>query len=173
MDSQTIFHKTETGARAIDERNPQLSRDDRTAMIMIDGRRSVGDLLKWLKPLGIADDHLQRLEWLGLIEKTVAVHDGLDVIARKVAHPAPTALQLDACKRYMAGVALQAIGMKTPIFIFKLRCCANVDQLNALIDALAADLSKRRTPEAAARMRATARRILAEPSSARASKAAA
>ncbi len=173
MDPQTIFHKTETGARAIDERNPQLSRDDRTAMIMIDGRRSVGDLLKWLEPLGIADDHLQRLEWLGLIEKTVAVHDGLDVIARNVAHPAPSPLQLGACKRYMARVALQALGIKTPIFIFKLRCCANIDQLNALIDALAADLSKRRTPAAAARMRATARAILAGASSVRASKAAA
>ncbi|MFN0301194.1 MAG: hypothetical protein ACKVQU_12685 [Burkholderiales bacterium] len=173
MNPQIIFHKTETGARAIEERNPQLSRDDRTAMIMIDGRRSVGDLMNWLRPLGIADDHLQRLEWLGLIEKTVAVHDGLDVIALKLAHPAPTALQWGACKRYIAGEALQVPGIKTPMFMLKLRRCADTDQLNALIEALAADLSKRRTPAAAARMRATARAILAGASSARASKAAA
>ena len=173
MNPNTIFHKTETGARAIDERNPQLSRDDRTAMILIDGRRSVGDLMKWLQPLGIADDHLQRLEWLGLIEKTVAVHDGFDAIAQNVARSAQPPLQLGACKRYIARVALQTLGIKTPIFLLKLQGCASIEQLNALIEALAADLSTRRTPAAATRMRANARAILEGAASARASKAAA
>ncbi len=61
------YHKTETGQLALHDRSASLSRRQRSAFIMFDGRRSVADVLRLTAGLGVTEDdiaHIRRLAYL-------------------------------------------------------------------------------------------------------------
>ena len=68
-----IYEKTELGWAEINSRTRKLSGQLRTLLVVIDGQRSVAELLTTLRPLGISDDSFRQLKEAGLIEPVAHV----------------------------------------------------------------------------------------------------
>lgn len=66
MSNFTVLIKTKLGRSAIAERDPALPQRLRPVLIMVDGKRSVGELVKVAAHLG-GLDALQALERLGMV----------------------------------------------------------------------------------------------------------
>lgn len=88
MDKQTVFVKTDQGRDALTSRPAGLGPRLRSLLIMVDGKRSVGELDKMLGSEGAAAPLLEQLAAEGWIE------GGAPVAAPPVAAPvaAPTAV---------------------------------------------------------------------------------
>jgi len=67
MDRSEIFAKTELGIRELKERQLNLPLPLRSLLIMIDGQRTVGDVLERTRALGLDDKALEKLIADGLI----------------------------------------------------------------------------------------------------------
>ncbi|TFZ08618.1 hypothetical protein [Ramlibacter humi] len=75
--------KTELGQQVIKDRSVQLTPRQRSALILVDGKRSRAELLSAMATAGIAREDFDRLFELGLLKETAA--------AVPVAAPAPSA----------------------------------------------------------------------------------
>jgi hypothetical protein len=63
-----IYKKTELGKAALQDRSIGLTRQQRSAFIMFDGKRSTVEVLAAMTVLGITTDDVNRLLALGLLE---------------------------------------------------------------------------------------------------------
>ena len=67
------YHKTEAGQLALHDRASSLSRRQRSAFIMFDGRRSVEDVLRLTAGLGVNEDDIAHMRRLAYLEEDEAV----------------------------------------------------------------------------------------------------
>lgn len=67
------YHKTELGQLALHDRASALSRRQRSAFIMFDGRRSVADVLRLTAGLGVTEDDIAYMRRLAYLEENDAV----------------------------------------------------------------------------------------------------
>ena len=65
-----IYKKTELGKTALHDRSLGLTRHQRSAFIMFDGKRSTGEVLQAV--LGLTADDVKHLQALGLLEASAA-----------------------------------------------------------------------------------------------------
>lgn len=77
MDGSIVYSKTPKGVAEIAARSVQLSMTTRRILIMIDGKRSVDELLPMVRP-GELDGIISQLEGSGLIQRAT-VSGALDV----------------------------------------------------------------------------------------------
>jgi hypothetical protein len=63
-----IYKKTELGKSALQDRTIALTRQQRSAFIMFDGKRSTAEVLGAMTVLGITTEDVDRLLALGLLE---------------------------------------------------------------------------------------------------------
>ncbi|MEK9803754.1 MAG: hypothetical protein VW475_10170, partial [Curvibacter sp.] len=68
MDAQAIYRKSEKGAEAIATRGHGVGGKQRMLLILVDGRKSVEDLIKLAAGMGESAQLLQQLAADGLIE---------------------------------------------------------------------------------------------------------
>lgn len=68
MDAQAIYRKSEKGAEAIATRGQGVSGKQRMLLILVDGKKSVEDLIKLAAGMGESAQLLQQLQTEGLIE---------------------------------------------------------------------------------------------------------
>lgn len=73
MDKETIYRKTSAGAEAIATRPPGLAPRQRSLLILVDGRRTAGELAKLAAHLGDPPELLHALLALGYVEPLPAV----------------------------------------------------------------------------------------------------
>lgn len=79
------YHKTEAGQLALHDRASSLSRRQRSAFIMFDGRRSVADVLRLTAGLGVNEDDIAHMRRLAYLEENDAVSGYFSAT-----HPQPT-----------------------------------------------------------------------------------
>lgn len=72
MDKNTLLAKTDLGREALTTRPPNLGPRLRSLLIMVDGKRSVGDMDKLLGGEGVAGPLLEQLEAAGWIAQVDA-----------------------------------------------------------------------------------------------------
>lgn len=82
----SVFRKSPKGVEAVASRQSGLARPLRSALIMIDGKRDVGEVVKLVATLGDPEALLAELEAAGLIELA-----GGTPVAQAAASAAPTA----------------------------------------------------------------------------------
>ena len=99
------YIKTELGQRAFKERAPAFSTRLRAAFILIDGKRTVQDVLRATAGLGISEPDIGQLLALGYVAETM----DLDTAAPKAAtDTAPTAVSAVTAEEAPAGAASAA-----------------------------------------------------------------
>ena len=79
------YHKTEVGQLALHDRASPLSRRQRSAFIMFDGRRSVSDVLRLTAGLGVTEDDIAQMRRLAYLEENDALSGYFSAT-----HPQPT-----------------------------------------------------------------------------------
>jgi hypothetical protein len=143
MDSAAIYAKTELGLREIKERNLNLPVPMRGLLIMIDGSRTVADVLEKVKVLRLDSSALEALEVGGLIARkfsapSVASNDE-DVAPRsddEVKH------FLRAQQRVSDAIN-EHLGLRGYTLMLRLQRTANLRDLHDLLRDFAAALVRR------------------------------
>lgn len=85
MDAQAIYRKSEKGAEAIATRGHGVSGKQRMLLILVDGKKSVEDLIKLAAGMGESAQLLQQLQTEGLIEPVPGAAAGKPAAAAVVA----------------------------------------------------------------------------------------
>ena len=81
------YHKTEAGQLALHDRAASLSRRQRSAFIMFDGRRSVADVLRLTAGLGVTEDDIAHMRRLAFLEEDDAVSRVFSVTHPQLTQP--------------------------------------------------------------------------------------
>lgn len=149
MEMSEIFAKTELGVRELKERQRNLPLALRSLLIIIDGQRTVADVLAKTRALGLDERAIERLAVDGLIapkfaSRTDATNDA--------AEPQRTE---DEVERYLEAQQLMSdainghLGLRGYGLMMRLQKANNLRDLHELLRDLAAALVKRIGVEAA------------------------
>jgi hypothetical protein len=143
MDSADIYAKTELGLHELKERHLNLSVPLRGLLIMVDGNRTVVDILEKAKALRLDESALQALEDGGLIAKKFSAPstaEGEAVAAQR---------SEDDVQRFMRGQKMisdainKHLGFRGYGLMMRLQKTANIRDLHDLLREVAAALVKR------------------------------
>jgi len=153
MDTAEIYAKTELGLRELKERTLKLPVPLRGLLIMIDGNRTVADVLEKARALRLDDTALTTLEAGGLIAKKFS--------APSASGPPPTAEAAaparseDEVQRFltaqqrMSDATNKHLGFRGYGLMMRLQKTANIRDLRDLLPDFAAALVKRAGVETA------------------------
>lgn len=144
MDKQTVFVKTDQGRDALTSRPAGLGPRLRSLLIMVDGKRSVGDLDKLLGSDGAAAPLLEQLATEGWIESSaplttapaVAAVDTPAVVAEGPATlPPPTAdaLPFPEARRLVVRFINDQLGPMGETLAIKVEGCKSATELLAML----------------------------------------
>jgi len=127
-----IYAKTEAGARELQERKLNLPIALRTLLIMIDGNRTVSDVLERARALRVDADALAVLERAGLI-------------ARKFGAPSAVkaAIGFIAAQRQFSDAINAHLGFRGYLLMMRLQRAANLRDLHDFLPDFAQALVKR------------------------------
>lgn len=143
MDRSEIFAKTELGIRELKERQLNLPLPLRSLLIMIDGQRTVGDVLERTRALGLDDEALEKLVTDGLIAPKFSSRTEL---ANDAAEPVRSE---DEVERYLRVQQMMSdainghLGFRGYGLMMRLQKAASLRDLHELLRDLAAALVKR------------------------------
>ncbi|TWI00927.1 hypothetical protein IP90_02549 [Luteimonas cucumeris] len=138
MRTDEVYIKTDAGRDEIDTRARRLSPALRSMLLVVDGRRDVGQLRELATGLHAPHDALAQLAGLGLI---VPQSHALSSAA------APPALS-DMAGRYrllsglMSEAVRQHLGLRGYFMQLKIERCADTDELSALLPELRAAIAR-------------------------------
>lgn len=143
MDRSEIFAKTELGIRELKERQLNLPLPFRSLLIMIDGQRTVGDVLERTRALGLDDNALHKLITDGLIAPKFSSRV-------EVANDAVLPVRSeDEVERYLRVQQMMSdainghLGFRGYGLMMRLQKASNLRDLHELLRDLAAALVKR------------------------------
>jgi len=143
MDRSEIFAKTELGVRELKERQLNLPLPLRSLLIMIDGQRTVGDVLDRTRALGLDDKALEKLITDGLIAPKFSARAE---VASEAAEPVRSE---DEVERYLRVQQMMSdainghLGFRGYGLMMRLQKAASLRDLHELLRDLAAALVKR------------------------------
>jgi hypothetical protein len=149
MEMSEIFAKTELGVRELKERQLKLPLPLRTLLIMIDGQRTVADILAKTRALGLDERAIEKLAFDGLIAPKFAVRSDA---ANDAVEPQRTK---DEVERYLKAQQMMSdainshLGLRGYGLMMRLQKAGNLRQLHELLHDLAAALVKRAGVETA------------------------
>lgn len=118
MEPTTVYAKTEVGHEEISSRTRRLPARVRTMLIMVDGRRSVAELLNNSPVPADSQAHLETLVEGGFIAP-VGAADGGDASAATtaaVSATTPPAGDLDEARRVVSRTLMEMIGPEADFF---------------------------------------------------------
>ncbi|HRP75673.1 MAG TPA: hypothetical protein PKZ27_08745 [Rhodocyclaceae bacterium] len=118
MEPTTVYAKTEVGHEEISSRTRRLPARVRTMLIMVDGRRSVGELLNNSPVPAESHAHLETLVEGGFIAPVGVVGGGVAPAATTAAVSVapPPAGDLDEAKRVVSRMLMEMIGPEADFF---------------------------------------------------------
>ncbi|MES2354155.1 MAG: hypothetical protein V4568_07090 [Pseudomonadota bacterium] len=158
MDNSTVFQKTAKGNEEIKKHSIKLEYKVRSLLILIDGRKTYGQINETIRHLGLGPDAFQELEQLELIQAITMQASPAAVAAEPQVR---TGIEkfIDA-QRFMSEIANDALGFKGLFFKLKIERCSNVEELKELLEDFETMLGKKQTAEQANMARKTAENIL-------------
>ncbi len=164
MDTAEIYAKTELGMRELKERTLKLPVPLRGLLIMIDGNRTVADVLEKARALRLDDSALTTLEAGGLITKKFSAPSS--AAPATTAAPAPVRSE-DEVERFlmaqqrMSDATNKHMGFRGYGLMMRLQKTANIRDLRDLLPDFAASLVKRAGVETATPIVAEVEALLA------------
>jgi len=151
MDTAAIYAKTELGLRELKERTLKLPVPLRGLLIMIDGNRTVADVMEKARALRLDDTALTTLEAGGLIAKKFSAPSS-NGAAPEVADAVRTEDEVERflqAQQLMSDATNKHMGFRGYGLMMKLQKTANIRDLRDLIPDFAAALVKRAGAETA------------------------
>jgi hypothetical protein len=143
MSPGEIYAKTEEGLRELKERTRSLPITLRSLLIMVDGNRTVDEVLKRARALRVDADDFATLERAGLIAKRFSAPSAVDTGAV----PAPrseTEVQCFLDAQQQISDAINAhLGFRGYLMMMRLQRAANLRDLHDLLPDFAQALVKR------------------------------
>jgi hypothetical protein len=145
MDPSEIYAKTDLGLQEIKERKLSLPITLRGLLILIDGNRTVAQLLVKARALKLDERALAALEKAGLIAKRFSAPS----VAHAEASAAPAQRSEDEVERYLQAQQMMSdainahLGFRGYGLMMRLQKTANVRDLHDLLPELAKALVKR------------------------------
>jgi hypothetical protein len=137
--------KTDEGQRVLKDRSISLTPRQRTALVMIDGTKSLKEVLAATAAMGVSPDDIRHLVELGLVAERAAEPEAP---AAKPAKPAAAASADRFLAAYQAAVRLTAeLGLKGMRLNMAVEGATNFEQLVALLPRLQAALKPERYAE--------------------------
>jgi len=143
MEIREIYAKTELGIRELKERQLNLPLPLRSLLIMIDGQRSVADVLEKTRALGLDERAIEKLSVDGLIAPKFAARTDA---ASDTAEPQRSE---DEVERYLRAQQMMSdainshLGFRGYGLMMRLQKAANLRDLHELLRDLASALVKR------------------------------
>lgn len=164
MDTAEIYAKTELGMRELKERTLKLPVPLRGLLIMIDGNRTVADVLDKARALRLDDSALTALEAGGLIAKKFSAPSASAAPAAQVAAPARSEDEVERflmAQQRMSDATNKHLGFRGYGLMMRLQKTANIRDLRDLLPDFAAALVKRAGLETATPVVAEVEALLA------------
>ena len=145
-----IYAKTEEGVRELKERKLNLPIALRSVLIMVDGHRTVGDVLERAQALRVDAGTLVALERAGLIAKRFGAPSRADRAARaSVPRSADEVERFTAAQTRLSELINQHLGMRGYLMALRLQRAENLRDLHDFLPDFAQALVKRIGMEAA------------------------
>ena len=145
MEAAEIYAKTELGVRELKERTVNLPLPLRGLLIMVDGNRTIGDVLAKARMLNLDEAALSTLETGGLIAKKFSAPSA----AKGASAAAAPVRTEDEVQRYLRAQQLMSdatnkyMGFRGYGMMMRLQKTANIRDLRDLLPDFAAGLLKR------------------------------
>lgn len=146
MRSDEVYAKTEAGRDEIQTRARKLPPALRSTLLVVDGRRTIAQLLGLASGLHAPPDALAQLAELGLIAP----------LAQMASAGAPQlSPQSDSAERFlllsglMSEAVRQHLGLRGYFMQLKIERCADTDELSALLPELTAAIAKAKGAQSA------------------------
>jgi len=160
MNPGEIYAKTDEGLRELKERKLNLPIALRSLLIMIDGNRTVGEILERVRTLRVDASALAALERAGLITKRFSAPS----IAEDERAPAPRSddevERFIAVKRQLSDLINQHLGFRGYLMMMRLQRAENLRDLHDLLPDFAQALIKRIGIDAATAIVAPLERLI-------------
>lgn len=136
------MYKTEDGQRVLKDRSVPLTPRQRTALVMIDGKKSLLEVMEATAAAGVAPDDIRKLVELGLIAERSAQPDAAP----------PTATAAPSPERFLAAYqaavkATSELGLRGVRLNMSVEAASNYEQLMELMPKLKAALKPERYAE--------------------------
>jgi len=150
MEAAEIYAKTELGVRELKERTVNLPLPLRGLLIMVDGNRTIADILAKARMLNLDESALSTLEDGGLIAKKFSAPSD-----RRVASTAAPVRSEDEVERYLRAQQIMSdatnkhLGFRGYGLMMRLQKTANIRDLRDLLPDFAGALLKRAGAEVA------------------------
>jgi hypothetical protein len=143
MDQGEIYAKTEEGARELKERKRNLPVALRSVLIMVDGNRTVAEVLERARALRVDVAALETLERAGLIAKRFSAPSSSDPEAASVPRSESEIQQFLAAQKQLSNAINEHLGFRGYMMIMRLQRANNLRDLHDLLPDFAKAMVKR------------------------------
>jgi hypothetical protein len=138
-----IYAKTEAGARELQERKLNLPIALRTLLIMIDGNRTVADVLERARALRVDADALAVLERAGLIARKFGAPSTVKAAIDPEGRSEDEVQRFIAAQRQFSNAINAHLGFRGYLLMMRLQRAANLRDLHDFLPDFAQALVKR------------------------------
>jgi hypothetical protein len=149
MNPGEIYAKTEEGIRELKERKLNLPIALRSLLIMIDGKRSVADVLERAQALHVDLSAVAALERAGLIAKRFGAPSVAEAGSAAVARSEDEVERFIATQKRLSDLLNEHLGFRGYMMMMRLQRAENLRDLHDLLPDVAKALVKRIGIEAA------------------------
>jgi hypothetical protein len=160
MNPSEIYAKTDEGLREIKERKLNLPIALRSVLIMIDGNRTIGEIMERARALRIDESALAALERAGLIAKRFSAPSFAESEAAPAARSEDEIERFIAAQRQLEDLINKHLGFRGYLLMMRLQRAENLRDLRDLLLDFAQALVKRIGMEAAAPIVAELERVI-------------
>jgi hypothetical protein len=143
MSPGEIYAKTEEGVRELKERQRNLPIALRSLLIMVDGSRTVGEVLERARALRVDASALASLEREGLIAKRFSAPSAVEGGATSTARTEGEVQRFLAAQQKLNDAINNHLGFRGYLMMMRLQRAANLRDLHDLLPDLAQALVKR------------------------------
>ncbi|MEP6941660.1 MAG: hypothetical protein ABI981_01920 [Betaproteobacteria bacterium] len=143
MSPGEIYAKTDEGLRELKERKRNLPVALRSLLIMVDGNRTVAEVLNRARALRVDVNELAALERAGLIAKRFSAPSAVDTGGAPAQRSESEVKRFLAAQQQMSDAINAHLGFRGYLMMMRLQRAANLRDLHDLLPDFAQALSKR------------------------------
>jgi len=143
MQPGEIYAKTAAGALELKERKLNLPIALRSLLIMVDGNRTVAEILERAKALRVDASALAALERAGLIERRFSAPSKAEAAAQPEARSEDEAERFVTAQRKLSDVINEHLGFRGYLLMMRLQRAENLRDLHDFLPDFAQALVKR------------------------------
>ncbi len=162
MDPGEIYAKTEEGVRELKERQRNLPIALRTLLIMVDGNRTVAEVLEHARALRVDAAALGSLERAGLISKRFSAPSASNSGSAPAPRSESEVQRFLAAQQQMSDAINAHLGFRGYMMMMRLQRAANLRDLHDLLPDFAQALVKRIGVDAATPIVAPLQQLIAQ-----------